>query len=139
MRLSYWLLYFSTYTREMCNITVFCTVNQVQAAIFVSSCLSFPFVFCVCFVSVSCLFCVVSVYFLKKQFLEVKKFLYVNKMSQFRSPNKRHKLDLGMLTASNSFLLMHKFIFIANFSQAKKRREERSLKYFVGSPRILPS
>jgi hypothetical protein len=35
MRLSYWLLYFSTYTREMCNITVFCTVNQVQAAIFV--------------------------------------------------------------------------------------------------------
>jgi hypothetical protein len=40
---------------------------------------------------------------------------------------------------SNSFLLMHKFIFIANFSQAEKRREERSLKYFVGSPRILPS
>jgi hypothetical protein len=25
-----------------------------------------------------------------------------------------------MLTASNSFLLMHKFIFIANFSQAEK-------------------
>jgi hypothetical protein len=50
MRLSYWLLYFSTYTREMCNITVFCTFNQVQAAIFVSSCLSFPFVFCVYFV-----------------------------------------------------------------------------------------
>jgi hypothetical protein len=72
MRLSYWLLYFSTYTREMCNIAVFCTVtvNQVQAAIFVSSCLSFPFVFCV-----------VSVYLLKKQFLVVKKFLYVNKMS----------------------------------------------------------
>jgi hypothetical protein len=56
----------------MCNIAVFCTVtvNQVQAAIFVSSCLSFPFVFCV-----------VSVYLLKKQFLVVKKFLYVNKMS----------------------------------------------------------
>jgi hypothetical protein len=39
--------FFSTYTREMCNITVFCTVNEVQAAIFVSSCLSSPFVFCV--------------------------------------------------------------------------------------------
>jgi hypothetical protein len=93
----------------MCNIAVFCTVNQVQAAIFVSSCLSFPFVFCVCFVSVSCLFCFcfVSVLcvlccvrlFIKKtvrtkKFLEVKKFLYVNKMSQFRSPNKRRKLDL---------------------------------------------
>jgi hypothetical protein len=38
----------------------------VQAAVFVSSSLSFPFVFCV-----------VSVYLLKKQFLEVKKFLYV--------------------------------------------------------------
>jgi hypothetical protein len=36
--------------REMCNITVFCTVNQVQAAIFVSSCLSFPFMFCMYFV-----------------------------------------------------------------------------------------
>jgi hypothetical protein len=72
MRLSYWLLYFSTYTREMCNTAVFCTVNQVQAAIFVSSCLTFPFVFCVCFVSVSCLFSVVSVYLLKKQFLVLR-------------------------------------------------------------------
>jgi hypothetical protein len=51
-------------------------------------------VFLSCFVSVLFLFCVVSVYLLKKQFLEVKKFLYVNKMSQFRSPNKRCKLDL---------------------------------------------
>jgi hypothetical protein len=34
----------------VCNITVFCTVNQVQAAIFVSSCLSFPFMFCIYFV-----------------------------------------------------------------------------------------
>jgi hypothetical protein len=62
-------------TLEKCAILQFSvlshvTVNQVQAAIFVSSCLSFPFVFCV-----------VSVYLLKKQFLVVKKFLYVNKMS----------------------------------------------------------
>jgi hypothetical protein len=64
-------------TLEKCAILQFSvlslstvTVNQVQAAIFVSSCLSFPFGFCV-----------VSVYLLKKQFLVVKKFLYVNKMS----------------------------------------------------------
>jgi hypothetical protein len=65
-------LFFYLHYREMCNIAVFCTVtvNQAQAAIFVSSCLSFPFVFCVVFV-----------YLLKKQFLVVKKFLYVNKMS----------------------------------------------------------
>jgi hypothetical protein len=117
-------------TLEKCAILQ-CSVLSIRSKL--------PFLFHRVLVFLSCLFCVVSVYLLKKQFLEVKKFLYVNKMSQFRSPNKRHKLDLGMLTASNSFLLMHKFIFIANFSQAKKRREERSLKYFVGSPRILPS
>jgi hypothetical protein len=51
-------------------------------------------IFLSCFVCVFCLFCVVSIYLLKKQFFEVKKFLYVNKMSQSRSPNKRRKLDL---------------------------------------------
>jgi hypothetical protein len=56
----------------MCNIAVFCTVNRVQAAIFVSSFLSFPFVLCICFVSVLCVFCVVSVYLLKKQFLVLR-------------------------------------------------------------------
>jgi hypothetical protein len=38
-------LFFYLHYRQMCNITVFCTVNQVQAAIFVSSCLMY-FVLC---------------------------------------------------------------------------------------------
>jgi hypothetical protein len=62
-------------TLEKCAILQFSVLSlsirsKHQAAIFVSSCISFPFVFCV-----------VSVYLLKKQFLVVKKFLYVNKMS----------------------------------------------------------
>jgi hypothetical protein len=77
-------------TLEKCAILQCSVLSIRSAAIFVSSCLNFPFVFFVCFF----LFCVVSIYLLKKQFLEVKKFLYVNKMSQFRSPNKRRKFDL---------------------------------------------
>jgi hypothetical protein len=50
-------------TLEKCAILE-CTVNQVQAAIFVSSCFSFPFVFCVYFVLCPFIY-----------FLEVKKFL----------------------------------------------------------------
>jgi hypothetical protein len=76
-----------------------CAILQCSVlSIIIRSKLPFLFhrvlIFLSCFVCVFCLFCVVSIYVLKKQFLEVKKFLYVNKMSQFRSPNKRPKLDL---------------------------------------------
>jgi hypothetical protein len=57
MRLSYWLLYFSTYTREMCNIAVL-----LLQLLSIRSKLPFLFhrvlVFLSCFVSVLFLFCV---------------------------------------------------------------------------------
>jgi hypothetical protein len=65
-------------TLEKCAILQ-CSVLSIRSklpSIFVSSCLSFLFVFCVYFVL--CPFIYLKK---KKQFLEVKKFLYVNKMS----------------------------------------------------------